>query len=472
MKSTEPVAVLWWRLRERFARSDILDRPFQYGNSRGFFDRLHRLERNEEGSSEEIGTLSKQMRAKVLKRAIADVRYYRQQASSLGWPDECAGVEDLFCRWPLIDKAVVQTRAAEFLADDADRASMVHLTTGGTTGRPLSLWHAPGVEAWEQAFVWRHWRWHGIRFLDRAAICRGRRPASGRAIDIEARAGLVLSGFDLSWGRSVEYVRALQEFGPRYLRAYPSTADLLARRILHDSLRPPAGLRVIFTSSELLLPSQRKRIEEAFQCPVADLYGHAERAVSAGECPAGRLHVFSDYGHLEIVDRDGDPCKQGEVGEIVATAFHNPLFPLIRYRTGDLARFVDGSCPCGRPFPVLELAGGRTQEHLVTPEGSRISVAALNFHTGIFNGIERFRFVQRTRSQVDLEYAPIDPANPPDEAAIEAELRPKLGSAMEIRFVRRADIERTAAGKHRFIVPLPSDAPAEDREAGVDPCAQ
>src|SRR5688572_8076353 len=43
----------------------------------------------------------------------------------------------------------------------------------------------------------------------------------------------------------------------------------------------------------------------------------------------------------------GDPVPEGEVGEVVVTAF-NRDYPMIRLATGDLSAVLSGRSPCGR----------------------------------------------------------------------------------------------------------------------------
>jgi phenylacetate-CoA ligase len=43
----------------------------------------------------------------------------------------------------------------------------------------------------------------------------------------------------------------------------------------------------------------------------------------------------------------GDPVADGEVGEVVVTAF-NADYPLVRFATGDLSAVLAGVSPCGR----------------------------------------------------------------------------------------------------------------------------
>ncbi|NNG04343.1 MAG: phenylacetate--CoA ligase family protein, partial [Inquilinus sp.] len=43
----------------------------------------------------------------------------------------------------------------------------------------------------------------------------------------------------------------------------------------------------------------------------------------------------------------GDPVPEGEVGEVVVTAFSRE-YPLLRFATGDLSAVLAGPSPCGR----------------------------------------------------------------------------------------------------------------------------
>src|SRR5439155_16040537 len=52
-------------------------------------------------------------------------------------------------------------------------------------------------------------------------------------------------------------------------------------------------------------------------------------------------------------------------GELVITTLTKQALPVIRYRTGDVTSFVDGDCPCGRPYRRIERLHGRVDDMLV-----------------------------------------------------------------------------------------------------------
>ena len=91
------------------------------------------------------------------------------------------------------------------------------------------------------------------------------------------------------------------------------------------------------------------------QCyATADLGVIAHETLDADGKPVPGM-VVSENLIVEIV-RPGtaDPVPEGDVGEIVVTAF-NPAYPLVRFATGDLSKVLSGPSPCGRTN--MRLAG-------------------------------------------------------------------------------------------------------------------
>lgn len=93
------------------------------------------------------------------------------------------------------------------------------------------------------------------------------------------------------------------------------------------------------------------------------MYGMAERVAFASACQFGAMHVNADYAYVEIVNDDGQPTT--DFGFVVGTTLHNHVMPLVRYRLSDRARWKAGSCPCGRPFPVLEEISGKYEDAIL-----------------------------------------------------------------------------------------------------------
>lgn len=263
---------------------------------------------------------------------------------------------------------------------------------------------------------------------------------------------MVFSSFHLSRDTVRHYTAALLAFRPFVVEGYVSSIYWLARLAEEEGLALPA-VRAVQTTSETLLPFQRRVIEDAFACKAYDQYGHGEAAVFVSECEQGRLHVSEEYGALELV-RDGHVVPAGEVGEVVVTGLNNWSMPLIRYRTGDLASAADDVCPCGRGLGVLRSLEGRILDTLVLPDGRLVPPTAL---TLLFDrahalgiGQARVRQVEPARIVVDVVRSPRW-SNDQDRA-LEAELRLIMGPSVRIEFNDVDEIPLTSAGKFRFVV--------------------
>lgn len=140
---------------------------------------------------------------------------------------------------------------------------------------------------------------------------------------------------------------------------------------LRNSDTRPKGVVAAAYSSDYMSPSQRASVEAALGVPPLSLYGQTERAVMALSCEHGDdHHLFSSYGYMEILDRNGCVItKPGVIGQVVGT----PLWPrataLVRYATGDRASWSDGPCRCGRTQPRFQLHAGRERDFLVDSGG-------------------------------------------------------------------------------------------------------
>jgi phenylacetate-CoA ligase len=316
------------------------------------------------------------------------------------------------------------------------------------------------TNAVEFAFMTTQWERVGYRLDDRCAVLRGATVNGvdrGRAWEFRPDThSLFLSSYHLSDRNMALYVRLLHKYRPKFIRAYPSALELLAKFMLAEGFLPPAGVEAILCGSEPLYPSQRSLFADVFQCRVFSWYGHSEYAVLAGECECSQAyHVFPEYGYCELIDDEGRPVvEEGGRGELVATSFHNYAFPFIRYRTGDIAVWTNRRCDCGRECQLLEKVEGRRQEYIVTKDGRWVTLTALVFaqHFEAFAHIRKMQLEQSRPGRVALRivrgpgFCDADAAEVVNRmvAAVEGELD------VETTFVEA--IPPTRGGTHRLLI--------------------
>jgi phenylacetate-CoA ligase len=124
----------------------------------------------------------------------------------------------------------------------------------------------------------------------------------------------------------------------------------LARRLGLDPARDFPSLRAFLVAGESLSPARRAAISRAWGGKtVIEDYGSTETGSLAGECVRGRLHLWDDRLHFEVVN-----------GSLVVTPLQREAMPLVRYDLEDEVRLGTQACECGSAAPTLEVLGRRS----------------------------------------------------------------------------------------------------------------
>ncbi len=418
---------------------------------------LETLERDQWRSPQEIEELRWARLERLLSQIALYVPYYRELFARDGIkPEDVQGPAD-FRTIPLLSKEIIREAGSLMISQDPVRRGHAS-STGGSTGEPLRFHVDVAAGPFRRANTIRCYRRAGIDIGDRQAFLWG------TALNIPARERvtgalknyfynhLYLSTFDMSDERMSRYASRVRDFKPHCITAYPSALALFAEfckgRGVAD-IRP----RAIVSSGEQLFDGQRELIEAAFQCRVFNRYGSREFGNVAHECGEHRgLHIMSDLCYLELVAENGEPAKNGEIGEIVITDLFNFYMPFVRYRTGDLAVSTGRTCPCGSGFPLLERVEGRSFDAIVTPDGKRVGGFFWTWLSRAVPGIRRFQVEQRERSGVMFRFVAGPDWRDEYERELEKKIKENCGEGFRVVFARVDDIPLTPSGKSRFIV--------------------
>ncbi len=385
--------------------------------------------------------------------------FYQRRFAQAGFQPELLRSPDDLARCPFTDKSDLQRHLDEMACVNVPSRDRLYITTGGSTGVPVGFYLHRGVSRpKEQAFLEAQWSRAGYFEGARLAVIRGHvttDSATGPIVRHDpTRNWLMLSSYHLTEQRLPEYLAAIERFRPDLLHAYPSAALQLAEFLERAGHSWRIPLRGLLAGSERLTIPQKRLLERVFNCRVFRWYGHAERAVLAAEGTRSELfHFWPTYGFVEF----GEPDAEG-FREIVATSFHNLAMPLIRYRTGDMARLADPRTDGDLEFPwpaVAEIAG-RDIEFLVSATGRRISLTAFNMHDPIFDGLYAVQFHQREPGRAEFRYVPSPAFHTSRLETIRQGIQRKLGDDFQIDFREVRETEKTARGKHRWLV---SDLP-------------
>ena len=151
-------------------------------------------------------------------------------------------------------------------------------------------------------------------------------------------------------GNTEQQLEAIERLKPTVYVGVPDYLKILLDKA-KELGRDASSIKKAMVGGGALFPSLRKECAErgvaVFQC-----YATADVGLIAYESPGpdGAVEgMVVDEGVIVEIVRPGtgDPVPEGEVGEVVVTAF-NRDYPMVRLATGDLSAVLAGMSPCGR----------------------------------------------------------------------------------------------------------------------------
>jgi phenylacetate-CoA ligase len=383
---------------------------------------------------------------------------------------------DTLQSWPFLQKESLRNHQNEFIT--GNRWLSAPASTGGTTGIPLSLVRSLRSVVFEQACQDRLIEQLGADPRGRVAILRGdniKDPSDLRPPHwIKANGGrtLIFSSNVLNHETVGDYARALREFAPTLLCAYPTSLECLCRLLKQHGEQ--VHIPSVLTSSEVLKREAWVLARETLGCDLADYYGQAERVNFAYALAPRTYRFLPSYGRVELRPFTSDhmaDAGQGGLYEIVGTTFWNDLMPLVRYRTGDLVRIPDHWGEREIEEVTLGLRTfsgvlGREQEILVCPKGVRLT--GIDHIPRDVSHILRIQVIQETLNDVRILVLPAPGYSERDAAQLLQNARAKVPDSMQLRIETAQWLERTPRGKTPLVI---HRAPVQEqlRQQGVEP---
>ncbi len=428
-----------------------LPESFRRGQSYREFKAL--AEEGEGWDSRKIHDFQFEELRRVLVHAQEHCPFYQQRFRQSGFDASRFSSFDDLAKCPPLEKRDLLQHRDEMVSRALPESARLYITTGGSTGVPVGFYLQRGISRpKEQAFLESMWKRAGYFDGARLALLRGQVTSSRAAGAISSydatRDWLMLSSYHLSPERIPVYLRELEQFRPDLLYVYPSSALQFVEYLQAAGKTWNLPLKGVLCGSERLTEPQRKLLEKTFQCRAYSWYGHSERVILAAEGRKSTACYFvPQYGYVEF----GPPTADG-LREVIGTSFHNLVMPLIRYRTGDYVRLAEKGASLEYPVPAASEIAGREQEFLVSGTGRKISLTAFNMHDAIFDHLYAVQFYQERPGFAEFRYIAGPQFHSSRLDAIQAGILRKLGDDFQVEFRAVREVEKTPAGKHRWIV--------------------
>ncbi len=398
-------------------------------------------------SANELHQMQKEGLKKILQHSVKNIPFYKNKNIALtGNP--YADIK----QFPIIYKNVIKQNISDMYLGDKNK--MVVERSSGSSGVQGEVYMTLDENVGYMAIQTYLWEWGGYKVgtpLLQTGITPNR-VGIKKMKDMALRTFYV-PAFNLSYDVTLSNLLEAKKKGCKYFAGYASSLNVYAEVALKEGL--DIKFDGVISWGDKLFDSYKNTINKAFGNPsIAEVYGTTEGFMMAGLCPQGNHHILTPHVYLELLDKDGNEVKPGELGYVVVTRLDAYSFPLVRYYLGDMAikQNENETCACGRHYPMLKKIVGRDTDIVHTPQGKALIV---HFFTYVFEHqptIQQFRVIQRIPGNIDIEYIPGAGFTPDVLNKISSIICEKAEEVFPIKFIEVKVIHPTASGKPQLVL--------------------
>jgi len=419
---------------------------------------LNQLKKSQFWSKEEIEKHQLKKIQNMVSYAYKNVPYYKKMMNENHLhPSDITDFNN-FQKIPILHKNQIRQNLDALISTEVKMENIRKDFTSGSTGEPLVIYKDKNYSEYTKADQYRSYEFSGYRQGDKIARLWGAHRDAPRTSFLEQlkqkiNRTLFINTFNISEKDMENIINKLETFNPTYILGYTSSLYFFAK-FLEKNSNTHIQPKSIISSAETLYDHQRKLISESFSAPVFNHYGCREVGAIACECNQHNgLHLLAENQYVEIINRAGESCENGEIGKIILTNLNNYSFPLIRYEIGDMAKksTID-HCNCQRGLPLLDEITGRTVDNFIFSKGEII-------HGGYFiylflnvKGVNQFQVIQEEMNKLQIKIVKSDEFNENEINQIIKTIQKDLGEDLEIDVEYVKEINKTKTGKHRVTV--------------------
>ena len=416
----------------------------------------NKMEASQWWATDDILDFQLQRLKTLLSRINQHVPYYQKLFTDIGFkPENVSSVSDLQ-QLPFLTKEVIRENIDDLKANNA--VGLSRFNTGGSSGAPLIFFIGKERVSHDVAAKWRATRWWDVDIGDPEIVVWGSPIELGAQDRIKQIRDKLLrteliSAFEMSEKNLDIFLKKIIDFKPKMLFGYPSSLSLIADYAQKKGVDvSKLGIKVAFVTSEKLYDHQREKIEQTFNCKVANGYGGRDAGFIAHQCPEGSMHITAEDIIVEIVDSQGQVVPVGEAGEIVVTHLATKDFPFVRYKTGDVGVLSNEKCACGRGLPVLKEIQGRSTDFVVAADGTIMHGLALIYEVRDVVGVENFKIIQEDIFHTKVQLVVNTMFSEKSLEQIKNGVKKRLGAEVGVDVDLVDKIHKEASGKYRYVV--------------------
>ncbi|WP_332693648.1 phenylacetate--CoA ligase family protein [Halalkalibacter lacteus] len=338
-----------------------------------FFNEIHSQGKNIETLNQQHKDEYYLMAINLLLEYVWDNNnYYREKLIENGFTQPHIAHKKDIEKIPFLEKDQLKGNRDLLLSVDHLKITQYHLTSG-TTGKPIYNALTLADQYYHDAIPSYPTLYEGDSSSDVVGIAlpyEFAQPALGfhRLYQFIFGAAIVSLGKGGYMAPLDKTVDAIQQFKISIIITTPSYAALLAEQIekVGLSIGKEIQVRKLMLTGEGCSPQFITRLKEIWNCEIHQIYGSTECGLVGIQSNVEDGYQVLDGNVLvEIINDNGQPIEDGEVGEIVITTLLREAMPFIRYKTGDIGFLQEPSENARNKLKRLHLRGRKGSTFII-----------------------------------------------------------------------------------------------------------
>jgi phenylacetate-CoA ligase len=388
----------------------------------------------------------------LVRHCYENIPFYTDSFNTIGLkPSDIHSIEDIE-KIPILTKEMVRNNLHKLVDINLLDKSLVSHTTG-STGKPLSYYGSKERSLAILAGLWR--------LYDRCGWQPGEQVASIWGFKNHDQSGWKMKLRDYFSG--ITHLNAWKANDPDFekwfesikskkvsiIMCYGSSGSRFANWMIANN-KSYDGIKGVFSTSEKLYEHQKVQIEQAFNCPVYDMYGCGEVIHLACSCKNGKMHLNPDMSIVEEGTLNGD----GQT-PLIVTGLTNHTMPFLRYQNGDAGSLTDEKCTCGLNTPLMELKVSRLSDVFTFSDGKKYPSLyfVLRLYKEGFDGVELFQFHQDKIDHIFLRIVKNDrfsDCTHDNILQVIDEIKEHINQKAKVSLIYQEYIEQSSTSKHYY----------------------
>lgn len=357
---------------------------------------------------------------------------------------------------PILTKNDLQQPLKDRLSEGYSEKNVYVNKTSGSSGHPFVFAKEKFCHALTWAINMDRFGWFGLDFsstfqarfygipLDKIGYYKER-------LKDKLASRYRFSIFDLSDKKLQSFLKEFYKKKFDYINGYTSSIVLFAKFLKRKNLilkEVCPTLKVCVVTSEMLLPDDKKLLENQLGIPVVNEYGASELDLLAYQNPNDEWVLNNESLYIEVVDENNRPLPYGSEGKIIVTSLYNKAHPFIRYELGDVGVISEKSTP---KHQFLQKLTGRTNDVAKLPSGKMVPGLTFYYVTKSIiedaGDVKEFVVKQLSKENFEITYVAEKEIPRGKENEINLAMEKYLEKGLAIRLKRVSILERSKRGK-------------------------